>query len=212
VRPPQTTTYVVATSDGTTTRHDTTEFRITGAATAFAGNDTTVCWFTAPIPINATATNYTRFLWGSTGDGLFTDPNSLTTFYVPGMKDKTKGSVDLKLIVWPLAPCLDKASDLLHIVLDPCTGINETSGGEWLVEIQPNPVKEKATLKISGLKSRAAFSVAALDGRILMRGTVDPQGGTYVTRDLEVTSFAKGIYLLKLDDGNKTAITRFVVN
>jgi hypothetical protein len=210
VRPQQTTKYVVATSDGTLTRHDTTEVRIVDAPTAFAGNDTIVCWYISPIPVNATATSYLRFLWGSTGDGTFTDPLSLTTAYIPGIKDKTSGSADLKLIVWPLAPCSVKATSIKHIVLDPCTGIQEHPYNELNMVIQPNPAHGKVLITLTGLKTAAVLTIT--EGRLIYSVTIDPAGKQSVTEQLDVSSYPKGMYLIKLGSEDKVSVNRFIVD
>jgi hypothetical protein len=211
VKPEQTTQYAVATSDGTLTRHDTTEMRIVNAPTAFAGNDTTVCWYVSPIALNATATSYLRFLWGSTGDGTFTDPSSLITAYIPGIRDKTSGGCDLKLIVWPLAPCLDKATSMIHIALDPCTGIAEQTAGDPVMVIQPNPASENMTVKVSCLKDDASVTITGLDGSRLYGAEIHPDGNRCASLPVDVSKFPKGIYFVKLQSAERVSIGRFVV-
>ncbi|MCX6305054.1 MAG: T9SS type A sorting domain-containing protein [Bacteroidetes bacterium] len=211
IKPVQTTKYVVATSDGTLTRHDTTEMRIVNAPTAFAGNDTIVCWYVSPIPVNATATNYLRFLWGSTGDGTFTDPLSLTTAYIPGIRDKTSGSADLKLIVWPLAPCMQKATSMKHIALDPCTGILENTRSEVKMVIQPNPAHDEVLITVKGLAKEAVLTITGLEGREVYSGSFDPSGKETATKKLDIRAYAKGLYLVKLRSENNVSVTRFIV-
>jgi hypothetical protein len=211
VKPQQTTTYVVAVSDGTSTRHDTTELRIVEPPTAFAGNDTTVCWFVTPIPVNATATNYQRFLLGTTGDGKFTNPGSLITDYIPGIYDKTKGSVDLKLIVWPHAPCMQKATSIKHIILDPCTGMQEAARAEPVLNIQPNPAHESVLVTITGLKRPGVLTVTGMEGRVIFSCIVEPSGKYTVSKQLDVSSCSKGMFLLKLQSEEKSSVTRFIV-
>ena len=211
VKPLQTTKYVAVTSDGTAIRHDTTEMRIVPAPTAFAGNDTIVCWYVSPIPVNATATGYLRFLWGSTGDGVFTDPSSLTTAYIPGIRDKTSGSADLKLIVWPLAPCMTKATSMMHITLDPCTGIAEQPGREPGMVVQPNPAHDKVLVTVTGLQHEALLTLTGLEGRQVYSVTILPDGKEKVTRQLDVSSYPKGMYLMKLQTANQVSVTRFIV-
>ena len=211
VKPVHTTKYIVAVSDGVSTRHDTTEMRIVEPPTAFAGNDTIVCWYISPIPVNATATNYLRFLWGSTGDGTFTNPSSLTTAYIPGIRDKTSGSADLKLIVWPLAPCMNKATSMRHITLDPCTGIQEHPSNELSLAIQPNPAYDKVTVTVTGLQKEAVLTLTGLEGRQVYSATIDPDGKQTVTRQLDVSRYPKGMYLMKLQSADKFTVTRFIV-
>jgi hypothetical protein len=211
VKPASTTIYIAAISDGTLTRHDTTEMRIVDAPTAFAGNDTVVCWYQSPIAINATATSYLRFLWGSTGDGSFTDPNSLTTAYIPGIHDKTSGGTDLKLIVWPLSPCLNKATDMMHITLDPCTGISEHPAGGLTLVVMPNPAHDNVRITASGFEKQASLTVISPDGRLIFSATLDSDGKEKVTEVVEVSSWPRGIYMAKLQSAGRITFARLVV-
>jgi hypothetical protein len=185
--------------------------RIVDAPTAFAGNDTTVCWYISPIPVNATATSYLRFLWGSTGDGTFSDPTVLTTSYIPGIKDKTSGSVSLKLIVWPLAPCQDKATDMMHIVLDPCTGMRENTGGDMQVTVRPNPAHDKVLVTVAGLRGTAQFTITGMQGMQVHSGTIYPSGTEPEVVQLDVSSYPKGLYLVKVQSDDRILVSRFIV-
>jgi hypothetical protein len=211
VRPQSTTKYIAAISEGTLTRHDTTEMRIIEAPTAFAGNDTVLCWYQSPIPIHATATSYLRFLWGSTGDGTFTDPSSLTTAYIPGIHDKTSGGTDLKLIVWPLTPCLNKATDMMHITLDPCVGIPERSPGDLRLVVLPNPAHDKVSISINGVQRKAILTVTSTDGRVVHSATLEQAGDQSIIQDLDLTSWPKGMYIVKVHSDVRTAVSRFIV-
>ena len=211
VKPQQTTWYIASTSDGTLTRHDTTEMRIIGEATASAGNDTIVCWYVSPIPVYASATNYLRFLWGSTGDGTFTEPLSLTTAYIPGIRDKTNGYADLKLIVWPLAPCLQKATSMKHIVLDPCTGIGEINPTGLHFTVQPNPAHDMIHVAVTGLHGGATLAITGLDGRQVFSCKVNADGNHEAGLKVDVSLFSKGMYVVKLQGDEIVAVSRFIV-
>jgi len=211
VYPVQTTKYIVATSDGILTRIDTAEVRIVEAPTAFAGNDTTVCWYISPVPVNATATNYDHFLLGTTGDGTFTNPSSLTTDYIPGIRDKTSGGVTLKLIVWPVSPCSAKATSTKHIILDPCTGVDDHPFPELSMVIKPNPAHGKMSVNITGLPRTAELSIIAPDGRMVYSTSIDPDADRSATELMDVTSYPKGLYVMKLKSENKVLVSRFIV-
>jgi hypothetical protein len=63
---------------------------------AWAGNDTTLCVYDA-LYLNATAENYSSLKWESSGDGTFSDDNSLNTAYIRGNDDLENGTVHLCL-------------------------------------------------------------------------------------------------------------------
>lgn len=211
VRPVQTTRYIVAVGDGTQTRHDTTEVRIGYAPTASAGNDTIVCWYVSPITLYGTATNYSTVAWGTGGDGYFTNSNSLVTDYHPGIHDKTSGSVALKLMVLPIAPCTGIVLSSKNIVLDPCTGIGEEQAKELSLAIQPNPAHSKVLITVTGLQRTANLTITGPEGRMVHTAALDPAGKQTVTHELNVGSYPKGMYLVKLQSENKVSVTRFIV-
>lgn len=211
VLPAGTTKYIAAISDGTQTRRDTVQARIMDPPTAFAGNDTTVCRNTALVPVNASATNFLRFLWGSTGDGRFTDPNSLTTAYIPGKKDTTNGSTDLKLIVWPLSPCQERASDMLHIVFEPCSGLAEHFSGKPALSISPNPAHNRIFVTITGLKQEAILSISGSDGHEVRSIVVKPSASPETIAEVDVSGFPGGLYFARLGSEGTVAVLKFIV-
>jgi hypothetical protein len=211
VRPQQTTKYIAAISDGILTRHDTTEVSIIMAPVASAGNDTTVCWYVSPIPLYATATNYGKVTWGTAGDGHFSDAISLTSNYYPGIHDKTSGSVDLRLMVTPVAPCAANLLCSKHIVLDACTGTEEAVAPTVRVTIQPNPAHANVVISIHGLTAKATLSIRGSDGQTVYTSNVDPGGKQDCILQLDVTSYVPGMYILQINGENFTTAARFIV-
>ncbi|MCX6267542.1 MAG: T9SS type A sorting domain-containing protein [Bacteroidetes bacterium] len=198
-------------SDGNQTRHDTVQLNIIPALEASAGNDTTVCWFVSPIPLYGTAINYSKIVWGTGGDGSFSNSASLTTNYFPGIHDKTTGFVDLVLLAIPLPPCVPNIVSTKHVVLDPCTGIRELPNNGLSVVVQPNPAQDKVLITITGLQRAGELTITGLEGREVCSRKIDPAGNQNVTQHLDVSSFPKGIYILKLLSEDKISITRFLV-
>jgi hypothetical protein len=211
VKPQQTTKYIVAVSDGSLTRHDTAEVHITLAPTVSAGPDSIVCWYTSPIALNGTATNFNKLAWGTGGDGYFSDPNSLSTNYFPGMHDKTSGSVSVILLVVPNSPCQGNVTDIKTIVLDPCTGISGAQGYGLSMTVQPNPAHNKALVSISNPPATATLTINSIDGRTVFSTSVASPGKTNVSLQLDLSGYPKGLYLLKLQDEKQVTTTRFVV-
>lgn len=211
VRPEQTTQYIVAVSDGNLTRHDTTEVRMVPGVVASAGNDTTVCWYLSPVPLYGTAVNYNKIMWGTGGDGRFSDVNAPVTSYYPGIHDKTSGSVDLVMLATPLPPCTQKSLTYKHIVLDPCTGIRETGPDALNVMIQPNPAHDLSAVTVTGLKQPAILIISGMDGRPVHSSKIDPAGKQSVTVQLDVSGYPGGMYMVKLQSDDKVSVTRFIV-
>ncbi|MEI7499021.1 MAG: T9SS type A sorting domain-containing protein [Bacteroidota bacterium] len=211
VHPGQTTQYISAVSDGNLTRYDTTGVRIVEALAASVGNDTIVCWYVSPIPMNATATNYSKVAWGTAGDGYFSNSSSLITDYFPGIHDKTSGSVDLGLLVTPISPCVSNYFGTKHIVLDPCTGIAETDASKVKLAIQPNPAYGNVLITINGLKTIGSLRIIGVDGKPVYTASIDPAGKDVVSKQLDVNGYPAGIYLLQVSFEGNITTSRFIV-
>jgi len=211
VRPQQTTRYIAAVNDGSQTRFDTAEVSIVLALEASAGNDTIVCWFVSPVPMYATATNYSKIAWGTGGDGYFSDASSLITNYFPGNNDITSGSVDLVLLALPVAPCASNSFSTKHVVLDPCTGIKEHPFNELSMVIQPNPAHGITLITVTGLQRAAVLTITDMEGRTVYTAKIDPAGKPSVIEQLDVSSYPKGMYLMKLVSEDKVSVTRLIV-
>jgi hypothetical protein len=210
VKATETTKYIVAISDGVSTRHDTTEVRIVPAPVASAGNDTTVCAWVPAIPMNASATNYSKVAWGTVGDGYFSNPNSIVTDYFPGAKDKTTGFVDVRLLVVPNAPCAGNKLSTKHITLDPCTGTGEPSDRNSLISVQPNPANERVTISISGLMINPQLTINSIDGKQYYSSSVELAGNTDKKVDVDIRSYPAGIYLVRIQQDGQTSAIRFI--
>ena len=140
-----------------------------------------VCWYVSPVALYGTATNYSKIAWGTGGDGYFADANSLTTSYFPGIHDKTSGSVALKMLVVPIAPCVGNLLCSKNIVLDPCTGIKEATDKALSMVIQPNPAHSNVLITINNPPVTATLNITGMDGRTIHSTPIDSQGKQTMT-------------------------------
>lgn len=62
-----------------------------------AGKDTSVTEGNKLLIIQSSALNYTSLQWSTSGDGVFSDADTLITEYIPGPEDTERGSVFLKI-------------------------------------------------------------------------------------------------------------------
>lgn len=87
------------------------------------------------------------------------------------------------------------------------TGINDRSDFSENIQVFPNPTNNKIT--ITGLStdiSKNTFiSVYNIQGQLLLQQVIH-----WETTEIELGSLAKGIYLLKLNSGNNTAVRKVV--
>jgi hypothetical protein len=210
VCPSDTTVYIVAISDGSDTRIDTTEVRIVPQATANAGEDTTLCAWAPSVPVSGTISNARDFRWGTTGDGHIMNPHSLSTSYVPGAEDKINGFVDLVLLAYAKSPCTGKVTDMKHLLIDPCTTIPETSREELKIEISPNPAADFVNITLYGLREKAVISLTGIDGIIYTSSVVEPIAEKTV-RSLNINGYNKGIYIVKVRTDNQIKTEKLVI-
>jgi hypothetical protein len=195
--PEDTTLYVVVTTDGTNNRHDTVQVNVVPHPTAFAGNDTLVCNWITSIPVNGVVTDAKQIGWVTSGNGTFADPYSLSTTYTFGTADKNAGSVNLSLVAFAKPPCTGKATDQMHVVLDPCTGVPVQPDGRLSLYINPNPARGSVTVNIGGLKEQGQLSLMGMDGRNYLSVLVEPSNGS-IEKQLDLSNFSNGVYLVKL--------------
>jgi len=211
VAPSDTTKYIVAVSDGIETHNDTTQVTVVQHPTAFAGNDTIVCSYLPSIELHGTASSYRMIGWGSTGDGHFSDEQSLNTTYFFGPDDYQADSVDLMLVAFALTPCTGKVTSTKHVTLDPCTGIKETATDESDFVIQPNPARESVRIIISGMMNKSVFlTLTNMKGQTFVSDEMIPTAKS-VTKELNLLEYPAGIYFIKLRTDKKVITKQLVV-
>lgn len=199
VQPTATTTYVVAVNDNNSIVTDSTTVTVTPLPTAFAGNDTTVCQYLSQILLNGQSSNSSGVLWTTSGDGTFLNATSLDAIYLPGANDKASLHVNLTLTASPLSPCTGQATSVVHITFDPCAGIPLQGNDPFSVFIRPNPSVGSVNLAISGLMSpEVRVSIMDLSGKIIYLETF-PATGNKVNRRIDLSSFQKGVYFVKVE-------------
>ena len=210
VSPTQSTTYIVTINDGIQTRHDTVIVKVTPPPYAVAGNDTVVCSWVHEIELHGEASNYKRIVWGTTGDGTFSQKDSLNTLYYPGPEDKTSGGVDIKLVAFAINPCSGKLFSNKHVTIDPCTGIPQPDSSVPELIIYPNPSHGETEIVIKGfLPAGGWLTITGMDGKIIRSEliNVDP-----VSRSKKINChYSKGIYVVRLITESVTLQERMMI-
>jgi hypothetical protein len=210
VSPTDTTLYIAATSDGTSTRHDTVQVKVVQLPTADAGNDTLVCDWITSIPIQGIATNAKMTGWGSSGNGTFADPLAQNTTYTFGSQDYANGSVDLTFVVFAKPPCTGKVTDIKHVVIDPCTGIPVQSQKDLQLYISPNPADGIVNFTIIGLKDQATLTITSLDGTLTASYPIGSAGPETV-KQVDVSGYSQGVYIVRLKTTDKVLTDKLIV-
>lgn len=203
VAPQDTTKYIATTSDGTSTRIDTVKVNVQHLPVPNAGPDTTVCWYVTSIGLHGTATNYKVIGWTTSGNGTFSNSSQLNTTYNPTLNDKLNGSVNLNLVAIANLPCTGNVTSTKHVTFDACTGLGGQPSTEPVFVLQPNPAHGMVTVTASGKSNRpAVLSLISLDGKILFETTLT-LNGTTITQPIDLSGFAKGMYIVQMRSNEK---------
>jgi gliding motility-associated-like protein len=91
--------------------------RIASAPVVFAGPDESVCEGRSYQITGAFAPDSQSLLWTTSGSGLFSDPQKINPFYIPGGDDIIKGYALLTLHVLPFPPCFPGSDSMKLMIL-----------------------------------------------------------------------------------------------
>jgi hypothetical protein len=152
--------------------------------TIFLVSDTTVCDYNLPLQLTA-AGNATSFLWSNGTSGTSISITQAGTYIVTG----------------ELNGCIETASTV--VVLDPCLGINEED--LFKRSFYPNPTQNEV-YGMFNMPISATISILTMDGRVLFTDQVKNQ--TEIM--LDFSSFARGSYLIKLDQNGETNLSKVI--
>jgi hypothetical protein len=76
--------------------------------------------------------------------------------------------------------------------------------------IYPNPTDGKITVSLNGLNGKTLFTVQNIFGSVVYNSDFDIQTSNYVN-NFDFSNFAKGIYYIKIINGGKSFVHKFVV-
>ncbi|MCK9413375.1 MAG: gliding motility-associated C-terminal domain-containing protein [Prolixibacteraceae bacterium] len=93
-------------------------------ATAFAGSNGLICAGTNFNITGATATNYSSFVWNTSGTGTFINGTTLSPIYLPSVSDQNTGVVTLTLTAYSIPPCVTTVQDNLILTIRPLPTVN----------------------------------------------------------------------------------------
>ena len=196
--PSVTTVYSVQVGDGTSSASSAVTVVVNQEPVVAAGIDTTYCKDDLQISNNGTASNYGSVAWTTSGDGTFNTPTALSSIYYPGTGDHTTGYVDLTLTATPVSPCENPIASVRHILFDPCTGIDGNKGLAAGIILSPNPTSGVVNIDLNGMKSiSSSVTVLNCQGKPVM---VKQLTGSTATLDL--SSFSKGVYFVRIQTEN----------
>jgi gliding motility-associated-like protein len=105
---------------------DVVNVTITAPATAYAGDDDTICEGNSITLSSSMAANFTTLFWTTSGTGVFNDPTILNPVYTPSVTDVLNGTVALTLTAGANEPCEDVLDQMiLTIIPQPVVNAGE---------------------------------------------------------------------------------------
>jgi hypothetical protein len=210
VNPAFSSKYIVNVHSGGQMKQDTTEVDVNQSPWVSAGHDTAYCWYVQKILLQGKAGNNLSQKWTSSGDGTFTDPYALQTFYFPGPNDIRDSSVQLRLSVYPIPPCI-MISDTEQIRFDTCLGIQDLHDEMFSFSIYPNPAEEKFTLRVTGVAGdNVSLTLYNADGRVVLSESL-VAATRILLKTEDIRGLLKGVYILKVITRNYSMSKKIVV-
>jgi hypothetical protein len=209
--PTDTTQFIAAISDGLVTRNDTVKVNVQSDPVISAGIDTIVCWYVTSIDLHGTADYFKIIGWTTAGTGTFSNSSALSTIYYPSQADKDAGFVDLNLIAIPLAPCTGNVTSTRHVTFDVCTGINPQTTNEPSLILQPNPARNSVAITAIGFSNASGnLYIKSLDGKVVYAENITADDKPVVT-NINVSGFARGIYMVQFKTGQKVITQKLIL-
>jgi hypothetical protein len=164
-----------------------------------AGNDTTWCIDSVQVGLKGAASNASYVKWSTLGDGFFRNRYNVIAWYQPGKSDKMKGWADLILTGYPVSTC-PSASDTVRIFLKDCPTGPGDDEEEVRLEVRPNPVKDRVSVRVTGITGEVAeIAVFSITGQLLesRQFTVQPDE---TLLSFDISHLPAGLYVLKVEN------------
>ncbi len=98
-------------------------------------------------------------------------------------------------------------SDTILITFDPCTGLNENNSLN--VSVYPNPNHGVLYINIGDM-SDVHIKLNSIDGKCLFSGKASELKGSSDVKELDISSYASGVYFMHLSAGNLSRVMKIV--
>jgi parallel beta-helix repeat protein len=159
---------------------DSIKVSLDGVPEVFAGNDTIINQLTGYYTELATAANYTRIYWETSGDGFFGSDTLLLTQYIPGPGDIETGLVTITLF---LESGCGNISDALQLQIFPAYRLRGTvhSGNSpvynaAVVALATDPSGSRAVDMVNAAADGTFIFDALLGNDYFLYAIPDPEG------------------------------------
>lgn len=136
-------------------------------------------------------------------DNTLVGTTDLTTFTVTGLNTKTTYSFTIKAKDY--AQNISEISNALSVTTSATLSVedyNASNKKDYI--LHPNPTSEKLFIRLPGDK-KTTFKLSNLTGQNVGQGNVDELG-------IDVSQLSSGVYLIELNDGEKSVSKKFIKN
>jgi hypothetical protein len=205
------TKYICVVSDGTNTMSDTSNLvKVYQQPYTFPGADTLCDPTAVSIELHGVQNFCRQTQWQTTGNGTFANALSLNTTYTFGSADRTNKYVYLKLVGVATPPCTGSYTSQRYVGLFP-VGVDEHSANTLSLNVQPNPAHETVSITVNGLTDKTAtLNLLNMKGQSVFSADLSSMQNS-VTTQIDVSSFARGIYVVKVKTDTAVETKQLVV-
>ncbi len=141
---------------------------------------------------------------GNPGANYFWNENATTTQLIT-IDSSGHGTSSFPVWVTVNNGCF--ASDTIIITFDPCTGIDETESAA--VSVYPNPTDGLVYISTAG-NSSLMVQLINNEGSVLYSGPANELRGTTEVRELDLSSYATGLYFIRLSSNSTVKVIKIV--
>ena len=190
---------VEITSDGGCVFNDTTFVYFREIPVVDLGGDEIVC-VNHEFTIDAGA-GFTSYLWntGATTQSITVDSNTFDL-----------GSNMYKVEVYNDVNC--SAMDSINLIVDPCTGVQMPELATANINIYPNPSTGLFQIDVDGLENEDYnLDIYNSLGSVVYSDKVSNDGSGKQTWKLDFSSYAKGVYYVRLHSNGDIKVKRIVI-
>ncbi|MDP1621242.1 MAG: T9SS type A sorting domain-containing protein [Bacteroidales bacterium] len=179
---------------------------IPGAALAISGSDT-VCQgmggYQYSIPLISNASSYT---WSLPTGAIISSGQGTNAIQV----DFGGSAISGDITAAGNNMCGTGVESSTQLTVMVCTGFNENNLLSQ-IRIYPNPVHGLLNISIEGKEKQLRAQVTDVSGRIMYNGLFDNLPAV-CTRQIDVSGFAKGVYLIKFSNDSRIFTGKFTVD
>jgi len=196
--PDVTTTYTVSIDDGETIITGSVTVTVNPSPQVDLGADATICVYNT-ITLDATVPGAVSYLWTPGG---YTTPTIVVDSTGVGI-----GSVTYSVVVTGANDC--QGTDAINITFDPCTMINDIFDN-LSVSVYPNPATNVLNVNISGSAEAVEYLLLNYQGQKVYSRTIGHVNGN-IADQINLETFAPGIYYLRLNTNDNVSIKKIVI-